>query len=409
MDRADTARVSQASCHWLARYWLAWCWRDASDGRGRFSSAGQARARYLRDVVEPRETLQILLELTRHLTDERSLPAALKLVTDAALRMLPGDHASIRVLDRSGAELLSGARSGKGHGKKPVKHVPGYGVAGWVVEHGKVARINDTKSDDRFIHKDNQGFDIRSMLAVPLWSAGEVVGVLATTSELPDGFDAEHEELVSLLANCAVPPIEKARLARLAVTDVQTLTFNHAYLMPGLREQMESHRVAQSSLSVLLIDLDHFKKVNDAHGHAAGDLVLREFADRARSTTRDNDVVVRRGGDEFVLIMPGTDRHSARIAAERLRMTMGGKAVALADGAQVLQTVSVGIATWDGKETAEQLEKRADDAMYEAKLSGRNRICYAPSGAAERIVEPPAEQPTAKTLAADQSTAEKEE
>jgi len=335
-------------------------------------------------VVEPRETLQILLELTRNLTNEPSLPAALQLVTDAALRMLPGDHASIRVLDRSGTELLSGARSGKGHGKKPVRHVPGHGVAGWVVDSGEVARINDTANDKRFIHKDNQGFDIRSMLAVPLWSAGEVVGVLATTSEQPDTFAREHEELVSLLANCAVPPIEKARLARLAVTDVQTLTFNHAYLMPGLREQMERHRVAQSSLSVLLIDLDHFKNVNDAHGHAAGDQVLREFADRARASTRDNDVVVRRGGDEFVLIMPGTDRQSARIAAERLRTTMEAKAIAVSEVAQVPQTVSIGIATWDGKETAEELEKRADDAMYKAKVSGRNCICYAPLADTQR-------------------------
>jgi diguanylate cyclase (GGDEF)-like protein len=318
------------------------------------------------------------LDLTRALSNERSLSAALKLATDAALGLLPGDHASIRVLDQSGTELLSGARSGAGLGKRPVKHEPGKGVAGWVVEHGEVARISDTRDDERFVPKANQGFEIRSMVAVPLWSAGEVVGVLAVTSREVTAFSDEDEALVSLLANCAVPPIEKARLARLAVTDAQTMAFNQSYLMPAMEHEMVKYKGAPSSLSMLMIDLDHFKKVNDTYGHAAGDIVLRSFADRVRGTTREADVVVRRGGDEFVLIMPGTGRDHALAVAERIHRIMSNEPIQLQGSNAVTQTVSIGVATWTGNEGPADFEKRADDAMYQAKVAGRDRIQVAP-------------------------------
>ena len=320
--------------------------------------------------------LELLLELTANLTHERSLNRSLQLVTDTALKLLPGDHASIRVLDQSRTELLSGARSGIGQGKRPVKHSAGHGIAGWIVDHREVVRLADAPLDPRFVPKPNQGFEIRSMLAVPLWSAGEVVGVLAVTSKEPGLYVARHELLCCLLANCAVPPIEKARLARLAVTDAHTMTFNQSFLIPGIRTEMDKLGRA-GALSLLLMDLDHFKDVNDRFGHTSGDKALRTFADRVRSTTRDQDVLVRRGGDEFVLIMPGSGKQSAKAVAERIRTAMADNEVDLGPQGQAAVTVSVGVATWNGDETPEGLEKRADDAMYRAKTGGRNMVVVA--------------------------------
>lgn len=338
-------------------------------------------------MTEPRHALSTLLELTKNLVAGPPLQEALKLVTDAALDLVGGDHASIRVLDRSRTELLSGARSGVGLGKKPVRHVPGVGVAGWVVDHGRPALIADASNDDRFVVKPNQGFEVRSMVAVPLWSAGECIGVLAVTTAKVAAFTDEDEALASLLANCAVPAIEKARLARLAVTDAQTMAYNSSFLMPGLRQHMERLKGTPSSLTVLLIDLDDFKRVNDTHGHAAGDLVLKEFARRLRATTRERDLIVRRGGDEFVLIMPGTDVESARHVAERVKREMSDRTIELSDGVALTQTVSIGIANWDGMEAAEVLEKRADEAMYAAKVAGRNGVVVAERRATS--TEPP--------------------
>ena len=350
--------------------------RVRNDTANRNDEFARSLSVYSPKVDSAAQALKVLLDLTGKLGDERSLKKALKLVTNAALELLPGDHASIRVLDHTRTELLSGARSGTGYGKKPVRHSPGQGVAGWVVEHGELANVSDTQSDERFVTKANQGFEIRSILAVPLWSAGEVVGVLAATSMEPAKFDADDEALASLLANCAVPPIEKARLARLAITDAQTMVFNHAYLIPGLRAEMKKVAGTSSTLSVLLMDLDAFKRVNDRHGHASGDHVLRHFADMIRQSTRDRDVVVRRGGDEFVLIMPGASKQDARIAAERIRSTLAQSPIELASGEKIDVTVSIGAAAWDGSESPEGLERRADDAMYAAKLHGRNRVHF---------------------------------
>lgn len=125
-------------------------------------------------------------------------------------------------------------------------------------------------------------------------------------------------------------------------------------------------------LSIALMDLDHFKKVNDAHGHDAGDEVLRAFTDRVRAEVRRHDVLVRRGGEEFVLIMPETASSEALLVAERVRARVGGAPIPLRTATTDL-TVSIGIASWDG-ESPESLEQRADAAMYRAKRAGRNQV-----------------------------------
>jgi diguanylate cyclase (GGDEF)-like protein len=337
--------------------------------------------------ISSRVALDLLLDLTRRLTEERTLEEALQEVTNAALRLLPGEHSSVRILDDSRTRLLSAARSGAGTSRRPASFRPGEGVAGWVVEHGEIARINDTARDARFTRKAGQGFRIRSMLGVPLWSAGRVIGVLALTSAKAGTFGLRDEELAMLLANCAVPPIERARLERLAVTDQHTMAYNRRYLLPCLREEIEAARRYVTPLSVMLLDLDRFKRVNDRHGHAAGDQVLRTFVDRVWLTTRRQDALIRRGGDEFVLVMPGTSLVQATAAAERIRRTVSAAPFEVGEGVHVAQTVSIGLADWDGREEPEAFEARTDRALYAAKRAGRNRVRVAktPRGAREGV------------------------
>jgi two-component system cell cycle response regulator len=170
-----------------------------------------------------------------------------------------------------------------------------------------------------------------------------------------------------------VGPIQRARLERLAVTDDLTLAFNARYLGPRLAEEMERARRTEKALSVMLLDLDHFKLVNDRYGHAVGDQVLRAFVDRVRAATRRVDVLVRRGGEEFVLLMPATTLEHAREIAERVRQHAARSPVVVGS-ASVTQTVSIGVASWDRRETPESLQRRADEAMYYAKEQGRDRV-----------------------------------
>lgn len=325
--------------------------------------------------MDKSRALETLLRVTRHLNLDPPLDHALRVVTDASLELLDGaGHASIRVLDEARTQLLSGARSGAGEDHRPVTFRPGEGLAGWVVQHGESARVADANHDERFVAKPGQGFSIRSILAVPIWSAQDVVGVLAAMAEAPDQFDADDELLLLLIANCAAPCMAKARLRRLMVTDEQTRAFNVRHLLPCLTQHVDRAANHGSPLSVLLMDLDYFKRVNDAYLHAAGDEVLQIFADRVRANVRQNDVFIRRGGEEFVLVMPGAPLGAAMRVAERIRKSMANDPVRLSAGMSFYQTVSVGVAVWSTGETAEQLEARADQAMYAAKSAGRDCV-----------------------------------
>ncbi len=328
-------------------------------------------------------TLDVLLELTRTLAGELPLEAALTAVTDAAMKLLPCEHSSVRVLDEGHQALLSSARSGAGAAADVMTFRRGEGLIGWVAETGRPARVRDVRDDPRFKPGADQGFTIRSMLAVPLGTADQVVGVLGATASAPGVFGAEHELLATLLANCAVPAIERARLQRLkerleqeAVMDPGTPAYNQRYLMPRLREEIARARRQLSPLSLLLMDLDDFKSVNDQHGHAAGDAVLRGFAETVLASVRSTDVLVRRGGDEFALVMPRAAGSRAIAVARRIRDALD-RAPAATTTAEVRRTVSIGVATWNGAETAEAFEARADAAMYEAKRAGRNRVAEA--------------------------------
>jgi two-component system cell cycle response regulator len=341
-------------------------------------------------MVAPREVdpLSVLLDVTARLTNEPSLDDALVAVTGAALRLLAADHASVRLLDATHTTLLASARSGHGTSSPSVSLRSGEGVAGWVLEHGQSVRIPDVLRDARFKPAGGQGFAIRSMVAAPLCAGGVAVGVLSASSARVEAFDARDELVAQLLANCSVPPLERARLERLAMTDHLTLAFSPRQLRPRLRAAMESAGDVGGP-SVLLVDLDDFKRVNDTLGHAAGDAVLRSFADRVRALTRQLDVLVRRGGDEFVLLMPETALDQALAVAERIRAGIAGEPFAVG-GVRLAQTVSIGVAAWNGHESAEALEARADGALYVAKRDGRNRAAVSEqaSATAAHVVAP---------------------
>lgn len=323
---------------------------------------------------DPEVALRTLLELTSTLAGDLSLDEALEAATDAALRVFEAQHSSIRILDESGSELLCGARSGAGLEERPLSFKPGQGVVGWVVERGEPACVDDAQGDPRFVSFEEQSYTIGSLLVVPLTNLGQVIGALSITAEREGHFDPDDVMLGQLLANCTAGSIERARLKRLAITDAQTLSWSHAYLLPRLEEELRAAANPEPGLAVLLMDLDHFKRVNDTHGHAVGDRILRSFADVVRHTIRRRDMLFRRGGEEFVVIMPSCTLEDAENVAERIRSTLASDPLDGGDGIAVDQRVSIGVALWDGAESAAELEARADAAMYAAKREGRDRV-----------------------------------
>jgi diguanylate cyclase (GGDEF)-like protein len=167
------------------------------------------------------------------------------------------------------------------------------------------------------------------------------------------------------------------RAERLATTDGLTGVLNrrtfNAQLQGRLREALRYNR----PLSLLLLDVDHFKRVNDTYGHPAGDVVLRGIAALAQNQARETDIVARYGGEEMAVILPETDAQGAHAIAERIRKAAAAGTHATEQG-NIQVTVSIGLATWPGPgDSAEQLLEAADRALYRAKEGGRNRVAAA--------------------------------
>jgi two-component system cell cycle response regulator len=164
----------------------------------------------------------------------------------------------------------------------------------------------------------------------------------------------------------------------LAVMDGLPGLHNRRYVENNVPMMVQQANLRQRPLAVLMLDIDHFKLVNDTYGHDAGDEVLREFAARIRKSVRQVDMACRLGGEEFVVIMPEATHETAYITAERLREAVGLEPFQIYRGQKAIQvTVSIGLAIRQGEmDTNEHMFKRADEAVYEAKRQGRNRVMF---------------------------------
>jgi two-component system cell cycle response regulator len=162
----------------------------------------------------------------------------------------------------------------------------------------------------------------------------------------------------------------------MAITDQLTGLHNRRYMARHLDNLLSNARRGERPLAFVIMDIDHFKQVNDTHGHDIGDEVLKEFAGRIAANTRGIDLACRYGGEEFVVVMPDTDVASAYAIAERLRQTVEANPIRISRAPGLLNvTISIGIARMEGADdTADALLHRADQALYRAKRSGRNRV-----------------------------------
>ena len=166
-----------------------------------------------------------------------------------------------------------------------------------------------------------------------------------------------------------------AELDRVSRIDMLTNIYNRRHLDEYLRRAIAAARRHDRTVGVLLVDIDHFKDVNDKYGHLSGDQVLKEVAARLQSTMRTEDALGRWGGEEFIAVLSETPSASVGVIAERMRQSIAGAPFGLDDGSQIRVTVSVGHVS--GTDDAEILVHRADDALYVAKAEGRNRVAAA--------------------------------
>ena len=221
---------------------------------------------------------------------------------------------------------------------------------------------------------------LQSHLTLPLAVDGEVIGCISVNSDQPSAFDAQDLQFFSVIGCQMAATLQHLRrfssVKSMATYDALTGLYNRRYFEERLKVETQRSFAYRIPLSLIMVDIDHFKKVNDTLGHPEGDMILRQIASLLTASVRKNDIVARYGGEEFILILPEAGIEASSMIAERIRLSVES---ALFDvgKAQSHVTVSLGISSFPVHQASSdgELIKMADQALYEAKRKGRNRVC----------------------------------
>ncbi len=324
-------------------------------------------------------TLFEISNAVNFITDSEEL---LKFVLTHAIEVLEAERGSIMLLDDTTDELIVKVASGGRFrivSGTPVKL--GNGICGLVAKDGRGRICNDGFRDPEFR---NFGSllpveDIRSLLCSPLKFKDGTIGVINIVNKRSGSpFEANDLNLLNLIASQAAVTIENNKLYELSITDGLTRLFVHRYFVARLSEEVLRARRYGLKLSMIMIDIDNFKRFNDVYGHQVGDQVLQRVALSIRETIRTGiDIPCRYGGEEMTVILPETRADEAYLTAERLREAIAALTVSNPLG-ELRITCSLGVAAYPGDaHDKDSLVQAADKALYHSKRNGKNRTTQA--------------------------------
>jgi diguanylate cyclase (GGDEF)-like protein len=337
-------------------------------------------------AVAPGETtakrLAVLIDVVRTANSILEPRKVIELVMEKIRQLIPSEAWSLLMVDEEKQELVFEAALGaKGRDVSSFRLKIGEGVAGWVAQSGKSAIINDVARDPRFNPRVDARtqFETRSILCAPLVSRGRTIGVLEIVNRRGGAFTRNDLDLVlTLVEPCAIA-IENAilfqRTEQLTITDDLTRLFNSRYLNLYLGREIKRCKRHGIPLSVIFLDLDGFKGINDQYGHLAGSGTLTEVGAILAEGVRESDILARYGGDEFVVVLPETPASGALVIAERLRRAIEEHRFLEPQGIAARISASFGISTYpDHALSPEGLIQKADQAMYRVKEREKNGI-----------------------------------
>jgi len=329
--------------------------------------------RAMRGRVDRRDAL---LDIVRAVNTTLEPPKIAELIVDRAATWLPAPCWAVVCADISGQMSVLADR-----GLTPEMGPAVYAIATWVMNRGQEFVAADLARDSRVADT-----TIGAVIAFPLSCRGRRVGALVALDREPSEREprlaAAMLRAVRVLLEPASVALDNAQLLKraeaLSVTDDLTRLYNSRYLNLVLRRETKRASRSGRPLSLLFIDLDGFKAINDTHGHLFGSRALVEAAAVIRQSARETDVVARFGGDEFALVLPDTGGEGAFAVGERIRERICAHRFLAGDGLDIHLTASVGVATLpDVAASAEELVQAADKAMYQVKDTGKNGIVAA--------------------------------
>ena len=343
-------------------------------------------ARLLRRTSIEAAKFKGLTELSHRLNTTLNLEEILEIVLLAARPLLSSDLAAITLAAEEGEGQILAAAAGE-EGPKLIGRTfsPAGSLVGWVLAERKYfshQALGDREIKTPVFSAKLDPPGLQSLLCYPLRLGADLFGTLVFLSRQPHAFSDYESQVAGLIADLSATAVSNARLYRqtekLALTDGLTGLYNHRRFQERLSEEIARCERNPQPLSLVLIDLDHFKRVNDQYGHPVGDTVLRGVAKLLKESIRQVDLAARYGGEEFVLLLVGTDLAGAHRLAERIR-TASERLSFRGEGQEFKVSLSLGLASYPGDaRRKEDLIARADQALYHAKQGGRNRsVLYA--------------------------------
>jgi diguanylate cyclase (GGDEF)-like protein len=329
----------------------------------------------------PLADLLVFHQLTRSLTSSFELDAILRTILDHMERIVHAELWTLLMLDETRQELYYAIAAGGNQTKLSDLRVKvGEGVAGWVIEHGETLIIPEAHGDPRVIKiGPPQPRKVKSLIALPLRGRKGTHGVIEIFNPSSEQMNDYTIAFLHILADHAAIAIENARdvtrIQQLTIRDDTTGLFNVRHLYEELSRELSLCELEKRPVSIAFLDIDRFKRVNDKHGHLVGSELLAKVAARLRQLSRPQDQCFRYGGDEFVLLMPGTDAQTAISLTQKLHRELLRTEFHLKSGLRLVVSASVGIATAPADGVAlHAIIGSADARMYAVKNSGRGRI-----------------------------------
>jgi diguanylate cyclase (GGDEF)-like protein len=336
-------------------------------------------------LIEQVQGLKGILNVAQVVVSSLDLDEVLQNILHSAMAVMDMPAGTVALYDEETSLLELHAHAGlsdKFVTRNRWRVKPG-GLTYEILDRGELFVINDTEAADFFKNPVAIEEGIRSLIAVPLVIHKRTIGVLYLDDFKPREFFDEKLELLSILSSFATMSIDHARLhektQQLACTDGLTGLYNHRQFKKIFVDEVVRANRYNKTLSIILLDVDDFKKFNDTYGHPTGDIVLQEMANLLKELLRDCDTLYRYGGEEFVAILPETPLPEAIKVAQRIRIFVETESPGFLTGITKTHgiTVSIGVAALpDNGQDAGSLLQSVDDLMYQAKRDGKNKVYY---------------------------------
>ena len=340
------------------------------------------------ETARQAQELHIFHDVAKALTSSLDLDSILQTIMEKMAEYFQPDTWSLLMVDEKKSELYFAIAVGTAaEALKDVRLKVGEGIAGHVAKFGEKLIVPDVRADKRFAKRidDVTQMETRSVICIPLRSKLRVLGVIQLINVDMAHFGHDEQFFLQALCDYASIAIENARaveqIQELTITDDCTGLYNARHLYKTLETEVYRSARFGYEFSVLFIDLDHFKQVNDTHGHLIGSKLLAEIGYLIMAQLRLIDYAFRYGGDEFVVLLPQTGKDSATVVARRLRDSLRSSCFCKEEGLNLNVRASMGLATYphDAK-SPHDIIRQADEMMYMVKNSTRDNIGIAQRG-----------------------------